>query len=74
MKCQDTVAIFINEIYIGTYVEFQNYLSVKYNIIMSLWSLNYKQLVANDVQDYYNDKVNIEIHKFNTTLIKYLNK
>lgn len=60
MKRQDTVAIFINENYIGTYVEFQNYLSFKYNITMSLWSLNYKQLILNDVQYYYNNKVNIK--------------
>ncbi|CAH1713676.1 unnamed protein product [Aphis gossypii] len=56
VKRQDTVAIFINENYIGTYVEFQNYLSFKYNITMSLWSLNYKQLILNDVQNYYNNK------------------
>jgi len=60
MKRQDTVAIFINENYVGTCVEFQNYLSFKYNITMSLWSLNYKQLILNDVQNYYNNEVNIK--------------
>ncbi|XP_060879390.1 probable inactive peptidyl-prolyl cis-trans isomerase-like 6 [Metopolophium dirhodum] len=55
-KRQDTEAIFINETYIGTYAEFQNYLSVKYNITMSLWSVNCKQLASIDIQDYYNNK------------------
>jgi len=59
MKRQDTEAIFINETYIGTCVEFQNYLSLNYNITMNLWSLKCKQLANIDIQDYYNNKVNI---------------
>ncbi|XP_022169316.1 uncharacterized protein LOC111033050 [Myzus persicae] len=55
-KRQDTEAIFINETYLGTCEEFQNYLSVNYNITMSLWSLKYKQLASIDIQNYYNNK------------------
>ncbi|XP_025204224.1 problable inactive peptidyl-prolyl cis-trans isomerase-like 6 [Melanaphis sacchari] len=57
VKRQDTVAIFINEKYIGTCVEFQHYISSKYNITISLWSLNYRQLALIDVQNYYNSKL-----------------
>lgn len=36
-------------------------MSFKYNITMSVWSLNYKQLALIDVENYYNnDKVNIK--------------
>ncbi|XP_060836233.1 probable inactive peptidyl-prolyl cis-trans isomerase-like 6 [Rhopalosiphum padi] len=55
VKRQNTVAIFINENYIGNCIEFQNYMSFKYNITMSVWSLNYKQLALIDVENYYNN-------------------
>lgn len=50
------VAIFINKNYIGTYVEFLKYLSTEYNFIISLWSLNYKNLICDDIQNYYNNQ------------------
>lgn len=59
IKRQHTVAIFINKNYIGTDVEFQEYLTAKYNSITNLYTLNYKQLISNDIRNYYNnDKVN----------------
>jgi len=59
MKRQHTVAIFINKNYIGTDEEFQKFLTAKYNFITNLCTLNYKQLISNDIRNYYNnDKVN----------------
>ncbi|VVC27186.1 Cyclophilin-like domain,Cyclophilin-type peptidyl-prolyl cis-trans isomerase domain [Cinara cedri] len=52
---QDTVAIFIDKYYIGTYDEFINYLSTEYNFIISLWPLKYKRLIWNDIQNYYDN-------------------
>jgi len=60
------VAIFINKNYIGTHVEFQEYLIAKYNFIVNLCTLNYKQLISTDIQNYYNnDKVSQIINKEN---------
>lgn len=59
MRQQNTVAIFINKMYVGTDVEFQEYLNTKYNFIINVWVLNYKQLMCDAIQNYYsNDKVN----------------
>lgn len=67
------MAIFINDIYIGSCVEFEKYLSVEYDIVFNLWSINYKQLISTDVQDYYNNnKVNVIKVKNDCHIIIYI--
>lgn len=57
MRRQNTVAIFVNKNYIGTDVEFQEYLIAKYKFTIDvMWTLNYKQLISTDIQNYYNNK------------------
>lgn len=62
MRRQNTVAIFVNKNYIGTHVEFQKYLIAMYKFTIDvMWTLNYKQLISADIQNYYNNtKVNSE--------------
>lgn len=58
MKRQDMVTVFINKSYIGTQVEFQEYLITHYDFTIDYYPLNYKQLIGIDVQNYYrNDEV-----------------
>lgn len=53
------VTIFIDNNYIGTHIEFQEYIATKYNFITNYCTLNYQQLISTDVQNYFgNDKVN----------------
>jgi len=48
-------------------MEFQEYLSAKYNFSINIWGLNYKQLTLIDVQKYYNNhKVKIDTNQPNT--------